>query len=131
MSEVLKTILIVDDDPMLLELLSRKLKVKGYTVKTANDGQSGLARAREEPPDLVILDDMMPVLDGRQVLREMKADERLARIPTIMLTARRGEADVVTSLRLGANDHIGKPFRPDELVARVERLLPNNDTKSA
>lgn len=123
-----RTVLVIDDDPLVCMLVEHKLAARGYRVTTAPDGAAGLALAREEPPDLIILDMMMPILDGRQVLRQLHADPKLGSVPVIMLTARRGEGDVVDALELGAADFIGKPFSPDELAARVARFLPQART---
>jgi DNA-binding response OmpR family regulator len=116
-------ILVVDDDPLVVGIVERKLRAQGYTVETANDGRAGLYRVRALRPDLIVLDIMMPVLDGRTVLSELQADPVLAKIPVIMLTARRLEGDILDTLKLGASDFITKPFSPDELAARVARLL--------
>jgi DNA-binding response OmpR family regulator len=112
-------VLVVDDDPLVVAILEHKLSARGYRVTTASDGVAGLGCARASRPDLIVLDMMMPVLDGRQVLQELRSDDALAAVPVVMLTARRGEGDVA-----GAADYIAKPFSPDELVARVSRLLP-------
>jgi DNA-binding response OmpR family regulator len=118
------TVLVIDDDALVCEILERKLAVNGYHVVTAPDGAAGLARARVSPPDLIVLDMMMPMMTGREVLQNLRADPQLNQIPVIMLTVRRSEGDVVDALELGAADFVSKPFRPDELVARVSRLLP-------
>jgi len=118
------TVLIVDDDPLLLELVEHKLAAHGYRVLTAADGAVGLLRARTDEPDVIVLDIMMPMLDGRQMLQELQADRTLSAVPVVMLTARHGENDVVRALELGAADYLAKPFSPDELVARIDRLVP-------
>lgn len=117
-------VLVIDDDALVCDILKHKLTAKGYKVTTAGDGAAGLARARVSPPGLIVLDMMMPMMTGREVLQDLRADPALRDIPVIMLTARRGEGDVVDALELGAADFVSKPFRPDELVARVSRLLP-------
>jgi two-component system alkaline phosphatase synthesis response regulator PhoP len=117
-------VLVVDDDPLLVDLVTHKLQARGFRVESAADGVAGLERARALKPDLVVLDQMMPMMDGREVLRELHADPDLSSVPIVMLTARRGESDVVNALALGASDFIPKPFSPDELAARVQRLLP-------
>jgi DNA-binding response OmpR family regulator len=119
-----RTVLVIDDDALVCMLVEHKLSARGYRVITAQDGAAGLERARQDVPDLIILDMMMPILDGRQVLQQIHADETLRSVPVIMLTARRGEGDVVDALGLGAADYINKPFSPEELAARVMRLLP-------
>jgi DNA-binding response OmpR family regulator len=122
------TVLVVDDDELVCLLVEHKLAARGYRVMSAADGAAGLALARKARPDLVILDMMMPILDGRHVLQQLHADPALRSVPVIMLTARRGEGDVVDALELGAADFISKPFSPEELVARVARLLPHART---
>lgn len=116
-------ILLIDDDSLLLTLLERKLTARGYVVITANDGSAGLERARADHPDLIVLDMMMPIMDGRQVLRAIQADTDLSTIPVIMLTSRREESDVVGAIERGAADYQLKPFSPDELIARIGRFL--------
>ena len=116
-------ILLIDDDSLLLTLLERKLTARGYAVITANDGSAGLERARADHPDLIVLDMMMPIMDGRQVLRAIQADTDLSAIPVIMLTSRREESDVVGAIERGAADYQLKPFSPDELIARIGRFL--------
>jgi DNA-binding response OmpR family regulator len=118
------TVLVVDDDPLLVELVTHKLHARGYRVESATDGRAGLERARTLLPDLIVLDHMMPMLDGRQVLQQLRANTTLSTIPVLMLTARRGENEVIDALALGASDFMAKPFSPDELAARVARLLP-------
>ena len=120
------TILVIDDDALLIGLVEHKLRARGYNVQTATDGQTGLQLARALRPDLIVLDIMMPGIDGRQVLHELRADPTLAKVPVVMLTARRRESDVVDALALGAADFMSKPFSPDELAARVARLVPQN-----
>lgn len=115
------TVLLIDDDPVLLAVVTHKLTGCGYRVVTAADGAIGLSQARAEKPDIIVLDMMMPTLDGRQVLNELQADSILASVPVIVLTARRGEHDVIEALQRG--DYLAKPFSPDELVARIARLL--------
>lgn len=117
-------VLIADDDPFLRELLMHKLSAAGYVVFVAEDGGDALAQCREHKPDLAVLDAMMPIADGFEVLRRLKADPATAGLPIIMLTALRREEDVVGALKLGAADYLVKPFIPDELVARIGRLLP-------
>lgn len=116
-------ILLIDDDTLLLALLERKLTARGYAVITENDGSQGLERARAENPDLIVLDMMMPIMDGRQVLRALQADATLSAIPVIMLTARREESDIVGAIERGAADYQLKPFSPEELIARIGRFL--------
>lgn len=117
-------VLIADDDPMLVKLVEYKLTHDGFEVITAADGEQALAAAKSALPDLVILDAMMPGLDGFEVLRRLKEDPSTREIVVVMLTARRLEHDIVGGLKIGAADYIVKPFLPDELLARVRRLMP-------
>lgn len=117
-------ILIADDDPLLRAVLEHKLAAAGYAVLSVGDGQAALDAARVGPPAAMVLDAMMPVMDGFEALRRLKADAALAHLPVIMLTALKREDDVVSALRLGAADYVAKPFNPDELVARLNRLAP-------
>ena len=116
-------VLIADDDPFLRELLSHKLTEAGYHVFSARNGGEAIELCRQHMPDLVVLDAMMPIADGFEVLRRLMSDPATAALPIIMLTALRGEDDVVGALKLGAADYLVKPFIPDELVARIGRLL--------
>ncbi|HEX8580086.1 MAG TPA: response regulator [Allosphingosinicella sp.] len=118
-----KKILVCDDDPLLVDLLQYRLESRGYEVLVAEDGGKALRRLQETRPDAILLDAMMPVIDGYEVLRKIREDASLADIPVIMLTARKQEQDIVTALELGANDYLVKPFIPEELVARLARLL--------
>ena len=114
-------VLIVEDDPDLGFGLRTTLEIEGYTADVAADGPSGLRRAREERPDLVILDLMLPGMDGYRVLRALRAEGN--RVPVLVLTARGEEADKVLGFRSGADDYVTKPFGLLELLARVEALL--------
>jgi DNA-binding response OmpR family regulator len=119
-------ILVADHDALLRELLEYKLSARGYDVLTAEDGEGALALIRAERPDLVVLDAMMPVRDGFDVLRQMKLDAEVADIPVVMLTARKQESDIVGALDLGAADYLVKPFNPEELLARIARIIAMN-----
>jgi DNA-binding response OmpR family regulator len=116
------TILIVEDETTLLETLAYNLGQEGYQVLTAEDGEEGLALIRAEKPDLVVLDVMLPTLDGLTVCRRVRKDESVAHIPIIMLTARGTEADKVDGLDSGADDYIVKPFGLGEFLARVRAV---------
>ncbi len=116
-------ILVCDDDELLRELLQFRLEAKGFDVVVAGDGREALDSVRKAPPDAVVLDAMMPGIDGFEVLRRLREDAATRDIPVIMLTARKGERDIVDALRLGASDYLSKPFIPDELSARLVRLL--------
>ena len=119
------TVLVADDEKLLRELLDFRLKQRDFETVLAADGREALARLEDAEPDAVVLDMMMPVHDGLDVLRRMRASERHAETPVIMLTARRSEKDIVGALELGANDYLVKPFMPEELLARLSRLLKN------
>ncbi|EJW09316.1 Adenylate cyclase [Rhodovulum sp. PH10] len=116
-------ILAVDDAPENLEILKVRLEARGYDVITAADGDEGLARARAENPDLVLLDVMMPKRDGLSVLEELKADATLRFVPVVLVTARADIRDVIAGLEAGADDYLTKPFEQAALVARVRSLL--------
>lgn len=118
-----RNILICDDDDLLLELLQHRLGARGYRVMLARDGREAIEQARKQQPDAVVLDAMMPVVDGYQVLRRFREDPALANVPIIFLTARKQEEDIVEALKLGASDYLAKPFIPEELLARLSRLL--------
>ncbi len=115
-----KTILVVDDDPRLRQLVRDYLHAEGFRVLTASDGQEALFVARHEKPDLIVLDLMMPVLDGYEFMR---AHQREAETPIIVLTAKVEESDKVLGLELGADDYVTKPFSPRELTARIRAVL--------
>ncbi|MEW6154179.1 MAG: response regulator transcription factor [Actinomycetota bacterium] len=113
-------VLVVDDDATVSEVVGRYLAREGFAVESVSDGSVALARAVAEPPDLVVLDLMLPSLDGLEVCRRLRA---MAPVPVIMLTARGDESDRVMGLDLGADDYVTKPFSPRELVARVKSVL--------
>jgi len=115
-------ILIADDDPLLRSLLVHKLSTDGHHVLVAEDGAQALATIAEQKPDLIVLDALMPIMDGFEVLRRLKG-AHLSSAPVIMLTALKREQDIVGALQLGAADYLVKPFIPDELSERVRRLL--------
>jgi two-component system phosphate regulon response regulator PhoB len=116
-------ILVAEDDPMTLQLIHFKLKQSGFAVAMARDGEEALRQVHSEQPDLVILDGMMPLLDGFEVLHHMKESPEMKRIPVIMLTARTQDADMQRGLGLGAADYVVKPFSPTELLNRVRKVL--------
>lgn len=117
------TILVIDDEKDLIELVRYNLVKEDFDVIVASDGKSGLDIATKHKPDLIVLDLMMPGMDGLQVCRQLRADDRSSRIPVIMLTAKAAEADRVVGLEMGADDYVSKPFSPRELVARVKAVL--------
>lgn len=116
-------ILIVEDDPDIRELLVYTLGKEGYQTMEAASGEAGLQHVKENPPDLIILDIMLPGIDGLEVLRRLKHDQRLRPIPVLIASARGEETDIVAGLELGADDYVTKPFSPRVLVARVRTAL--------
>ena len=120
----LTRVLVVDDEPMVREVLQRYLELEGFEVAVAEDGEAALASFTESRPDLVVLDLMLPRIDGLEVLRRMRVD---ASTPVIMLTARGEETDRVVGLELGADDYVTKPFSPREVIARVRAVLRRTD----
>lgn len=116
-------ILIADDEPLLTEMLDFRFRSMGFETIIAHDGREALAKFAEAAPSAVVLDAMMPVHDGMEVLRRIRAMKPRGDVPIIMLSARRNEDDIVRALEAGANDYIVKPFLPEELVARLRRLL--------
>jgi DNA-binding response OmpR family regulator len=118
-----KKIVIVEDEPDILEVLSYNLKREGYEVLTAIDGASGLALIRRETPDLILLDLMLPGMDGIEVCSSIKKDPQTQSCLIIMVTAKGEESDIVLGLGVGADDYVSKPFSPRELIARVKAVL--------
>ena len=118
-----KTILAIDDEKDLIELVRYNLEKEGFQVKGAFDGETGLTMAIQELPDVVLVDLMLPGMDGLEVCRRLRSDARTAGIPLIMLTAKAAESDRIVGLELGADDYVTKPFSPRELTARVRALL--------
>ncbi|MDR3600630.1 MAG: response regulator transcription factor [Desulfosporosinus sp.] len=117
------TILVVDDEEPILELLRFNLEKEGYQVCVAKDGQEALERVEKEQPDLLVLDVMLPGMDGLEVCRILRLNPRFQQIPIIMLTAKGEEIDTVLGLELGADDYMTKPFSPRELLARIKARL--------
>jgi two-component system alkaline phosphatase synthesis response regulator PhoP len=117
------SVLVVEDEENILELVTFNLKREGYKVTGVASGEEALAAARSKRPDLVVLDLMLPGIDGLEVCRRLRRDERTAEVPIIMLTARGEEADIVTGLELGADDYLTKPFSPKVLLARIRTVL--------
>ncbi len=116
-------ILLVDDEPDALEVLGFKLRQAGYNALLAKDGARAIALARDERPALIVLDLMLPEVDGLEVCKILRRDANTAAIPIIMLTARAAEMDRVLGLELGADDYVTKPFSPRELLLRIKKLL--------
>ena len=120
MSTVNERILVVDDEPIVTEVVERYLLRDGYRVTLARDGEAGLAAARREVPDLIVLDLMLPKMDGLEVCRTLR---RESKVPIIILSAKDEESDKILGLGLGADDYVAKPFSPRELVARIQAVL--------
>jgi DNA-binding response OmpR family regulator len=116
-------ILVVEDDPDIAQLIGHYLEKAGHTVEVLSSGKAVIPTVRRHPPDLVVLDLMLPELDGLMICQAMRTDPQTAAIPIIMVTARGDEADRITGLELGADDYVTKPFSPKELAARVTALL--------
>ena len=124
-----KTLLLVEDDPDLLEVLRLTFEAEGFKAVLAEDGEEALDKARRHAPDLIVLDLMLPKLDGIEVCRRLRAEPSFRKIPILMLTAKSEESDVVLGLGVGADDYVTKPARPRELVARVRSLLRRTTSK--
>jgi len=122
-SPIMAKVLVVDDEPDAVELVSFNLKAAGYEVVTADDGNEAIKRARQHAPDLVLLDVMLPEVDGLEVCKLLRRDPVTSGVPIIMLTAKAAEIDRVLGLELGADDYMTKPFSPRELILRVKNLL--------
>ena len=116
-------ILLVDDEPDLVQLVSLRLVTAGYEVAVAYDGQQALDRVKESKPDLIILDLMLPKMDGYKVCGLLKRDTRYSKIPVILFTARAQEADMRLGEEVGANAYITKPFEPKTLLGKIQELL--------
>jgi two-component system alkaline phosphatase synthesis response regulator PhoP len=116
-------IVVIEDEADILEVLQYNLKREGYMVIASRDGEEGLDSVRRENPDLVLLDLMLPGLDGLEVCKRLQADPVTANVPVIMVTAKGEETDVVSGLQIGADDYVTKPFSPKELLARVKAVL--------
>ncbi len=118
-----ETILVIEDDPSVRTLLSKALAAKGYEVDTCEDGLAGLTRLEALAPDLIIVDIMMPRLDGMTFVRAIKAHEHTKPIPVIFLTAKNDPKSMIQGINLGARFYVTKPFQIDELLAKVEKAL--------
>jgi DNA-binding response OmpR family regulator len=123
MAEKSKKILVVDDEPDVASLLTLLLKSQGYNVIAAGDGQEALELARKQSPDLILLDIMLPRMDGYKVARMLKFDENFSHIPIIMLTAKIQEKDKETGLEMGANAYVTKPFDTEQLLKKIKDTL--------
>jgi two-component system phosphate regulon response regulator PhoB len=126
-----KKVLVVDDEQDVLELLTYNLKQAGYEVLSAEDGKEALWKVRVFSPDIIVLDIMLPVIDGLEVCKTLKKDPQSSKIPIIMLTARGNEADRIKGFESGADDYLVKPFSVRELILRLKRLLDSDSKKSS
>ena len=124
-------ILVVDDDKQIVRLVRSYLEQAGYHVLTAGDGETALHAIRHDDPDLVVLDLMLPDLDGWEITRIIRSDPGLAGLPIVMLTARVEDTDKIVGLEIGADDYIAKPFNPREVVARVRAVLRRSGSAPA
>ena len=120
-------IYVIDDEPDMVELLATVLKGEGYEIETYTDGRAALARVLEEPPDLLLLDLMMPDLDGFELLKLLRLDSRGRNVVVLVVSARTGHRAQIETLQLGANAYIYKPFSPRELAAQVRQLLAERE----
>jgi DNA-binding response OmpR family regulator len=118
-----KKILVVDDEVDLVKTIRFSLEIEGYTVLASNDGEDALSQARKESPDLILLDIMLPKLDGYKVCRLLKFDERYKHIPILMMTAKTQEKDKILGMETGADEYIKKPFDIDVLMEKVKSYL--------
>lgn len=123
------TVLVVDDDPDVCDLITFKLEKLGYEVRRATDGDEAMLAVAAQLPDLVLLDVMMPGPSGLEVLERWRADQGTAMLPVILLTARAQESDVETGFALGADDYILKPFSPRELARRVAAVIARSPVR--
>jgi DNA-binding response OmpR family regulator len=119
-------VVVADDDTITRSIINLKLKSRGYNVITASDGSEALRVIEAEAPDLVVLDAMMPGINGFELLRQIKTTPKTAGTLVVMLTSRKLEQDIVGALNAGASDYLVKPFIPEELAVRIARLLPIN-----
>jgi len=126
-----QTILVVDDEPDIVEIIQYNLEKSGFDVIVAADGPAALEKARDETPDLIVLDLMLPGLEGTDVCRILKQDERTRSIPILMLTAKSEEIDRIIGLELGADDYVVKPFSPREIALRIRNILRRRSAPEA
>lgn len=116
-------VVVADDDRVVRRIVSVKLSGLGCEIEEAEDGQEALELLEEETPDLLITDSLMPRVNGMQLVRSVRDNEKLSGLPVIMLTSRQGERDIIEGLEAGLDDYVVKPFSPDELAARVRTVL--------
>ncbi|MGE5195659.1 MAG: response regulator [Deltaproteobacteria bacterium] len=126
-----QTILIIEDERALVEVLTYNLRKEGFEVQSATDGQDGLRRAQTTLPDLIVLDLMLPVVEGLEVCRILKSGARTRDIPLLMLTARSEEVDEIVGFQMGADDYVTKPFKIKPLIQRIKALLRRKKTLAA
>jgi len=126
-----RRVLVVEDDPFLLELITTRLELAGFDTRSARDGNQALQRLTEFRPEAMVLDINMPVLDGFGVLIHMQAQGLTDKTPTMVLTARNSPDDVSKAIKLGARDYLSKPFKDEQLIARVGRLLMRSRAPAA
>jgi len=129
LSDGKRRILVIDDEKDLIELVRYNHEKEGFSVRGAQDGESGLSAAIKYLPDLIVVDLMLPGVDGLDVCKSLRLDKRTARVPIIMLTAKSAESDRILGLELGADDYITKPFSPRELVARIKAVLRRTSSR--
>jgi DNA-binding response OmpR family regulator len=126
-----ESLLIIEDDPDIVELVQYNLEREGFRVQSARDGERGLQEASANHPSLILLDLMLPGMEGLEVCRALRQNRNTKRIPLVMLTAKGEETDIVLGLEMGADDYVTKPFSPKELAARVRAVLRRTDSKNA
>src|SRR6266852_6804072 len=123
-----RNILIIEDETDVADLLSLNLRKAGFRVSTAGDGATGLQKARDNRPDFIILDLMLPKMSGLEVCRILKGDAATSHIPILMLTAKAEEVDRIVGLEFGADDYVTKPFSPREVILRIQAILRRGDS---
>ena len=123
MADVERTILVVDDDPVILRLLEVNFEMEGFEVVSAVDGADGVEKAKAEQPDVIVSDVMMPKLNGLELCEALKADASTSTIPVVLLSAKAQVTDIRAGLDAGADDYVTKPFEPLELIDRINKLL--------
>lgn len=126
-----QTILIIEDERAIVDVLTYNFRKEGFEVLTATDGQDGLRRAQASLPDLVVLDLMLPVIEGLEVCRQLRTGTRTKEIPILMLTARSEEVDEIVGFQMGADDYVTKPFKMKPLIQRIKALLRRRDKVEA
>ncbi len=126
----MKKIFVVDDEPDVVELLETVLGLEGYRVAAATEGRAALRTVLADPPDLLILDLMMPDMDGMELLKLLRLDPRGARVPVLIVSAKSGQQDQIGTLQLGADAYICKPFSNKELVAQVRQLIGHGEEEA-